>query len=71
MSAHHVHTDHVTAPGTGAWPDEHREILVDVLAGVDLDDEDRRHLAWLAGWDCPTVSRTAALLARARRRPGR
>jgi hypothetical protein len=59
--------DHATGPGTaGRWPDEHREILDRALAGIELDDEERRLVGWLAGWDCPTVAAVAALLRRAR-----
>ena len=66
MSAPHAHTDHLTEPGTGAWPTEHRAILEGVLEGVDLTLEDGRHLDWLAGWDCSTVGRVADLFRKAR-----
>ena len=63
-AATHDHRDHASEPGTGRWTVEHRQVLGDALAGVELDERDRRHLDWLASWDCPTVAATAALLRR-------
>jgi len=40
--------------------------LSEPLAGIDLGAYDRRILAWLAGWDVPTVGGVVSLLHRAR-----
>jgi hypothetical protein len=54
-------------PGGPFVPEaEGRELLARPLAGVALGAYDRRILAWLAGWDTPTVLTVASLLARAR-----
>lgn len=47
---------------------EQREILADVLAGVELGAWDRRILDWLAGWDTTTVLTIASWIARASER---
>jgi hypothetical protein len=44
---------------------EQVEILVGVLAGVELGAWDRRILDWLAGWDTTTVLTIASWIARA------
>jgi hypothetical protein len=66
VSAVHAHQDHATRPGTDGWADEHLVVLTSAVGDLELGEEDRRHLAWLAGWDCETVARTAALLRRDR-----
>ena len=40
--------------------------LREPLAGIPLGAYDERLLAWLAGWDVPTVGTVASLLHRAR-----
>lgn len=40
--------------------------LLDPLDGIELGTCDRGVLAWLAGWDIPTVGTVASLLHRAR-----
>lgn len=40
--------------------------LREPLAGIELGTYDERILAWLAGWDDPTVMTIASLLHRAR-----
>jgi len=40
--------------------------LTEPLDGVELGEQDRRILAWLAGWDTDTVGTVASLLYRAR-----
>jgi hypothetical protein len=44
---------------------EQVEILVGVLAGVELGAWDRRIVDWLAGWDAMTVLTIASWIARA------
>jgi hypothetical protein len=45
---------------------EARAMLDDALAGLVLGGYDRRIVAWLAGWDQPTIAAVASLLHRAR-----
>lgn len=40
--------------------------LVHALAGVELGVHDARVVAWLAGWDNPTVATVCSLIHRAR-----
>lgn len=40
--------------------------LTEPLAGIALGAYDHRIIAWLAGWDVPTVGTVASLLHRAR-----
>lgn len=56
----HLHTG---PPGRDLWAEEHHRLLAVAADGLDLDDDLRRHLAWLATWDCPTVDQTVRLLA--------
>ncbi|WP_410662104.1 hypothetical protein [Amycolatopsis sp. lyj-84] len=44
--------------------------LTEALDGVELGDHDRRIVAWLAGWDVPTVGTVASLFYRAREAGG-
>jgi hypothetical protein len=46
----------------GDWP----TALHAPLAGIELGAYDERILAWIAGWDTPTVVTIASLLHRAR-----
>jgi hypothetical protein len=46
----------------GDWP----TALHAPLAGIELGAYDERILAWIAGWDTPTVATIASLLLRAR-----
>ena len=45
---------------------EARVMLDRAVDGLPLGVYDRRIVAWLAGWDQPTIAATASLLARAR-----
>jgi hypothetical protein len=45
---------------------EYLTALHEPLAGIALGTYDQRMLAWLAGWDVPTVGTVASLLHRAR-----
>ena len=45
---------------------EARVMLDRALDGLPLGTYDRRIVAWLAGWDQPTIAAAASLLARAR-----
>ena len=40
--------------------------LTEPLAGIELGTYDRRIVAWLAGWDVPTIGAIASLLHRTR-----
>jgi len=40
--------------------------LVDALAGVQLDDDERRTVDWLMSWDQPTLHRLASIVRKAR-----
>jgi hypothetical protein len=45
---------------------EYLAVLHEPLTGIPLGTYDQRMLAWLAGWDVPTVGTVASLLHRAR-----
>lgn len=45
---------------------DYLDALMTPLAGVELGTHDHRMIAWLAGWDTPTVGTVASLLHRAR-----
>lgn len=44
----------------------YRAALDAVFSGVELGAYDRRIIAWLAGWDTPTVATLCSLVMRAR-----
>lgn len=44
----------------------HLATLADALGPAVPDRQEARYLAWLAGWDAPTVTAIASLLRRAR-----
>ena len=54
-----------TAP-RGVSVVEARVMLDRAVDGLPLGVYDRRIVAWLAGWDQPTIAAAASLLARAR-----
>lgn len=57
----------VEVPPAGFVPTAgHAEILLGVLSGVELGAYDRRMVAWLAGWDTPTVLTVVSWIARVR-----
>lgn len=68
----HVNVSHPSHDD--AWRDARRSVFHRIIldaAGVEWDDLDVREqaaLAWLVGWDEPTVAGVAALLDRARSR---
>ena len=45
---------------------EARAMLAAAVLGMDLGTYDRRILAWLSGWDQPTVAAIASIIHRAR-----
>jgi hypothetical protein len=61
--------------GTEAWRAGRREervaALLAGLEGVTLDDDDRRIIEWLAGWEPETVEIIASWPRRARRTAAR
>jgi hypothetical protein len=54
------------APGGFVSAAQQRQILAQVLSGVELGAWDERIVAWVAGWDASTVLTIASLIARAR-----
>lgn len=51
--------------------DQARAMLAAAVLGMDLGEYDRRILAWLSGWDQPTVAATASIIHRARQEDSR
>lgn len=63
----------MTAPLPGPideapWPPETeaRAMLTTAVEGLPLGDYDRRILAWVEGWDSPTIATLASIIGRAR-----
>lgn len=55
------------APWVGSCFSENREAIAGALVGVELGAWDERIVAWLAGWDGPTVVPVVSWLWRVRR----
>ena len=47
-------------------PADARAMLAAAVLGMDLGQYDRRIVAWLSGWDQPTVAAIASIIHRAR-----
>ena len=50
----------------GIDPAEARAMLAAAVLGMDLGEYDRRIIAWLSGWDQPTLASIASIIYRAR-----
>jgi len=59
------------------WPEDYRSGVADSIAraradlaaaldGVELDDQEQRVVAWLSGWDQPTLHTLAGIIRKAR-----
>lgn len=43
-----------------------RDDLTDALKGIELDESEARIVAWLLGWDQPTLHTLASIIRKAR-----
>jgi hypothetical protein len=50
----------------GISPDDSRAMFAAAVLGLDLGEYDRRILAWISGWDEPTLAAIASIIHRAR-----
>jgi len=49
------------------WQQDSLDYLMAALGPVELTDEERRSLVWLAGWDTQTIQNMASIFAKVKK----